>query len=95
MKKLRLLLVDDHAVVREGLRSLLGTDRHRLAQQRIGDNEAASSSFTNAIEFEDNYEAAYRRMADLMQQMGRAELAREYREKADQLAPKPEQQSAQ
>ena len=25
-KKLRLLLVDDHAVVREGLRSLLGTD---------------------------------------------------------------------
>jgi DNA-binding NarL/FixJ family response regulator len=26
MKKLRLLLVDDHAVVREGLRSLLGTD---------------------------------------------------------------------
>ena len=27
MKKLRLLLVDDHAVVREGLRSLLGTDQ--------------------------------------------------------------------
>jgi DNA-binding NarL/FixJ family response regulator len=26
MKKLRLLLVDDHAVVREGLRSLLGSD---------------------------------------------------------------------
>ena len=26
MKKLRLLLVDDHAVVREGLRSLLGND---------------------------------------------------------------------
>lgn len=26
MKKLRLFLVDDHAVVREGLRSLLGTD---------------------------------------------------------------------
>lgn len=26
MRKLRLLLVDDHAVVREGLRSLLGTD---------------------------------------------------------------------
>jgi DNA-binding NarL/FixJ family response regulator len=26
-KKLRLLLVDDHAVVREGLRSLLGTDQ--------------------------------------------------------------------
>jgi DNA-binding NarL/FixJ family response regulator len=27
MKKLRLLLVDDHAVVREGLRSLLGNDQ--------------------------------------------------------------------
>ena len=27
MKKLRLLLVDDHAVVREGLRSLLGSDQ--------------------------------------------------------------------
>ena len=27
MKRLRVLLVDDHAVVREGLRSLLGQDR--------------------------------------------------------------------
>ena len=66
-----------------------------VAQRRMGDIEAASASFANAIEFEDNYIAAYRHMADVMEEMGRAELAREYREKADQLAPPPEQQSAQ
>jgi DNA-binding NarL/FixJ family response regulator len=41
MKKLRLLLVDDHAVVREGLRSLLGSDQRFEIVGEAADGVAA------------------------------------------------------
>lgn len=43
MKKLRLLLVDDHAVVREGLRSLLATDTRFEVVGEAADGPAAIS----------------------------------------------------
>jgi DNA-binding NarL/FixJ family response regulator len=44
MKKLRLLLVDDHAVVREGLRSLLGNDQRFEVVGEAADGAAAVSA---------------------------------------------------
>jgi len=44
MKKLRLLLVDDHAVVREGLRSLLGSDERFEIVGEAADGLAAVSA---------------------------------------------------
>jgi DNA-binding NarL/FixJ family response regulator len=44
MKKLRLLLVDDHAVVREGLRSLLGSDQRFEIVGEAADGVAAVSA---------------------------------------------------
>jgi DNA-binding NarL/FixJ family response regulator len=46
-KKLRLLLVDDHAVVREGLRSLLGTDNRFEVVGEAGDGLTAVTAATN------------------------------------------------
>lgn len=47
MKKLRLLLVDDHAVVREGLRSLLGTDNRFEIVGEASDGLTALSAAEN------------------------------------------------
>jgi DNA-binding NarL/FixJ family response regulator len=44
MKKLRLLLVDDHAVVREGLRSLLGSDQRFEVVGEAADGLSAVSA---------------------------------------------------
>lgn len=44
MKKLRLLLVDDHAIVREGLRSLLRTDSRFEVVGEAGDGLTAVSA---------------------------------------------------
>ena len=45
MKKIRLLLVDDHAVVREGLRSLLGTDaRFEIVGEAPDGNSALAAA---------------------------------------------------
>ncbi len=46
MKKLRLLLVDDHAVVREGLRSLLDSDGRFDIVGEAADGQAAVSAAT-------------------------------------------------
>jgi tetratricopeptide (TPR) repeat protein len=58
-----------------------------VAYERLGDKEKASASFASAIEFDKNHVAAHRRMADAMQALGHTELANEYRQKANQLAP--------
>ena len=46
-RKLRLLLVDDHAVVREGLRSLLGTDQRFEVVGEAADGLTAVSAAEN------------------------------------------------
>jgi Tfp pilus assembly protein PilF len=57
-----------------------------IAYERLGENEKASQSFASAIEFDNKNVRAYRHMADVMQSLGRSELATEYRQKADELA---------
>jgi tetratricopeptide (TPR) repeat protein len=59
-----------------------------VAYERLGDNQKASESFASAIEFDDKHADAYRHMADVVQALGRTELAGEYRQKANELAPK-------
>ena len=58
-----------------------------LAYQQLGDHKRASESFSAAIEFDKNHAGAHRHMAEALQTLGRRELATQYRQKADQLAP--------
>lgn len=58
-----------------------------LACQQMGDHQKASESFSAAIEFDKNHAGAHRHMAEALQTLGRSELATQYRQKADQLAP--------
>jgi tetratricopeptide (TPR) repeat protein len=59
-----------------------------VAYERLDDHEKAAASFASAIEFNDKHSSAYRHMASTMQVLGRTELANEYRQKANELAPK-------
>jgi tetratricopeptide (TPR) repeat protein len=59
-----------------------------LAYQLQGDNKRAAESFATAIEFDKTHAGANRHMGDVQQALGRTELASQYRQKADQLAPK-------
>ncbi len=58
-----------------------------LAYQQLGDNQKASESYASAIEFDKNLVGAYRHMAEVMQALGHTELADQYRQRAEQLAP--------
>jgi tetratricopeptide (TPR) repeat protein len=58
-----------------------------VAYAELGDNEKASNSFASAIAHNDKHAPSYRRMAQTMEAMGHADLAREYRQKADALVP--------
>ena len=58
-----------------------------LAYEQMGDHQKASESFAAAIEFDKKHAGAHRHMADVLQKLGRSELATQYRQKADQLAP--------
>jgi tetratricopeptide (TPR) repeat protein len=58
-----------------------------VAYARQGDYEKASASFATAIALNEKHVDAYRQMASMMQSLGRAELASEYRQKANQLSP--------
>jgi tetratricopeptide (TPR) repeat protein len=58
-----------------------------VAHEKLKDYKEASESFATAIEFDNRHAGAYRHMADALQALGRTELAAEYRQKADQLAP--------
>jgi tetratricopeptide (TPR) repeat protein len=58
-----------------------------VAYARQADYEKASASFATAIALNDKHVDAYRQMASMMQQLGRTELASEYRQKANQLSP--------
>lgn len=58
-----------------------------VAYEMLGDNQKASESFAAAIEFDNTHAQAYRHMADVLQRLGRSELATQYRQYADQLAP--------
>ena len=58
-----------------------------LAYEQMGDKQKASESFSAAIEFDKNHAGAHRHMADAMQRLGRTELATQYRQQADKLAP--------
>jgi tetratricopeptide (TPR) repeat protein len=58
-----------------------------IAYARLGDHEKASASFASAIQFNDKHADAYRQMAGSMQSLGRSELAAQYRQKANELAP--------
>jgi tetratricopeptide (TPR) repeat protein len=58
-----------------------------VAYARQGDHEKASASFASAIALNDKHVDAYRQMASMMQSLGRSELAAQYRQKANELAP--------
>lgn len=58
-----------------------------VAYQLLGNNQKASESFAAALDFDKNHAGAHRHMAEVMQALGRTELATQYRQKADQLAP--------
>jgi tetratricopeptide (TPR) repeat protein len=58
-----------------------------VAYARQGDHEKASASFASAIALNNKHVDAYRQMASMMQQLGRSELASEYRQKANELSP--------
>jgi tetratricopeptide (TPR) repeat protein len=58
-----------------------------VAYARKRDHEKASASFASAITLNDKHVDAYRQAASMLQLLGRAELAQEYRQKANQLAP--------
>jgi tetratricopeptide (TPR) repeat protein len=62
-----------------------------LAYQQLGDQQKASESFSAAIEFDKTHAGAHRHMAEVLAQLGRPELATQYRQKADQLAPQKQQ----
>jgi tetratricopeptide (TPR) repeat protein len=64
-----------------------------VAYARQGEHEKASTSFASAITMNDKHVDAYRQMASMMQQLGRAELAAQYRQKANELAPARNRQS--
>jgi tetratricopeptide (TPR) repeat protein len=58
-----------------------------LALEQMGDHQKASDSYSAAIEFDKNHAGAHRHMAEALDRLGRNELATQYRQKADQLAP--------
>jgi tetratricopeptide (TPR) repeat protein len=58
-----------------------------VAYARQGDYEKASASFASAIALNNKHVEAYRHMSSMMQQLGRNELAAQYRQKANELAP--------
>ena len=58
-----------------------------LAYERARDNTKAAESFATALEFDNKHVDSYRHMATVMQALGRTELAAEYRNKANELAP--------
>jgi tetratricopeptide (TPR) repeat protein len=58
-----------------------------LAYQQLGNNQKASESFASAIEFDKKLAGAYQHMAEVMQALGHTDLADQYRQKAEQLAP--------
>ena len=58
-----------------------------VAYQQMGDHQKASESFSAAIEFDKSHAGAHRHMAEALDKLGRGELATQYRQKADQLAP--------
>ncbi len=58
-----------------------------IAYQQLGDHQKASESFSAAIEFDKGHAGAHRHMAEALDKLGRSELATQYRQKAEQLAP--------
>ena len=66
-----------------------------VAYEQLRDYEKAAGSFASAIEFHDEHAGAYRHMASTMQSLGRTELANQYRQKANELAPAESQQQTQ
>ena len=58
-----------------------------VAYQQLGEDKKASESFSAALQFNDKHVGALRHLADSMQKLGHPELATQYRQKADQLAP--------
>lgn len=58
-----------------------------VALQKMRDYKKASESFATAIEFDNKHAAAYRLMAEVLTAQGQNELATQYKQKADQLAP--------
>jgi tetratricopeptide (TPR) repeat protein len=63
-----------------------------VAHEQLRELDKARDSFATAIAFNPGFAPAYRHMADVMGQLGHADLADEYRQKADQLAPQPSAQ---
>lgn len=63
-----------------------------VAHEQLGELEKARDSFASAIHFDPQLAPAYRHMADVMQQLGHADLADQYRQQATQLEPGPSAQ---
>lgn len=58
-----------------------------VALEKMRDYKKASESFATAIEFDSKHAGAYRHMADVLTAQGQTELAAQYKQKADELAP--------
>lgn len=58
-----------------------------VALEKMRDYKKASESFATAIEFDAKHAGAYHHMADVLTSLGQTELATQYKQKADQLAP--------
>jgi tetratricopeptide (TPR) repeat protein len=56
-----------------------------VAYVQAGDLEKGTDSLASAIRFDPNHRDAYRHMADVLERLGRGELAEQYRQKASEL----------
>ncbi|MEX2316264.1 MAG: tetratricopeptide repeat protein [Pirellulales bacterium] len=60
-----------------------------VAYVQLAQLDKASESLVSAIEFDPTHREAYRYMADVMQRLGHADLAEQYRKKGAELEKKP------
>jgi tetratricopeptide (TPR) repeat protein len=58
-----------------------------VAYERLGNNEKADVSFSSALEFNKNHQAAHRHLADVKQALGDTAAATKHRQRANELAP--------
>lgn len=60
-----------------------------VAYLHLGDLQRAADSLASAIEYAPAHRDAYRYLGDVMQRLGRTELANQYRQRAAELEPQP------
>jgi tetratricopeptide (TPR) repeat protein len=68
--------------------------KRALCYENLGNLEDAVQSYTTAIEFDDKYQKAYDRLIPVLEQLGRTELAEQYRAKRAELGPTAQREAA-